>query len=525
MRLTVAVSRADTEWVPLPDHHLEALSGLQAAGLAGLSAPGAAREALAAIRRLTGAEAALLWLRDPWDPDLATRHASGAGAEPVRHLLVAEDPLLTRVVVDGPVRLDGYASAPERDPELARAGVASAAAVPIEAEGRCLGAVAALRVGDGPPLGADELAVLRLAASQLGLALATRAARSDHAGALRRAAQVAGAVVACGGALTLDGSLAAVVEGAREVADAPVAALILATPDGSVVRARAGLAADLLPEHALLAPLDEVFEPAHLARCLPLVHVDAPGLLARLQHGRRRGLAAGRVRFAVAVPIAVAGAVVGCLLVACDRPHPEPATFEPLVTLAASAGAALRRSRLLAELEQASAETVGVVAGALVAPGARHGLAGLALRVGREMRLGCDALRDLELAAELHELAGGPRGDELLAPDGTFSEDERAFLRQHAGVAERLLGGAPELSGAARALRSARERWDGSGGPDGLAHESIPLLARILRTCATWHALVDAGTGHDTALGRLRADAGRRLDPRVVEALDAALAA
>jgi GAF domain-containing protein len=405
--------------------------------------------------------------------------------------------------------------------------VQSAAAAPIESDGRCLGAVAALRLGGRQPLGEHELRVLRLAADQLGLALAARAARTDHAGALRRATLVAEAVVSCGGALTLDGSLASVVDGACQVADAPFAAVLAATPDGSLVRARAGRASDLLgADDDLLARLDEVFEPAHLARCLPLVHADAPRLLARLQPRRRgvRTLAVSRVRFAVAVPIAVGGAVVGCLLVGCDRPHPDPATFEPLVTLAASAGAALRRSRLLAELEQASAEAVGVLAAALVAPGARDGLAGLALEVGREMRLGPEALRDLELAAELHELAGGPRGDELLAADGSFSEDERAFLRQHAGVAERLLGGAPELSGAARALRSARERWDGSGGPDGLAHESIPLLARILRACATWHALVDAGAEHETALDRVRADAGRRLDPRVVEAL-AALAA
>jgi hypothetical protein len=334
-------------------------------------------------------------------------------------------------------------------------------------------------------------------------------------------------VVACGGALTLEGSLSAVVDGAGRIAGGPFAAILLAASEGTLVPARAGTAADLLgADGALLARLDEVFDPAHLARCLPLVHADAPRLLARLQRRRAvRAQAAGRVRFAIAVPLAVGGAVVGCLLVGCDRPHPDPAVFEPLVALAASAGAALRRFRLLAELEQASAEAVGALAGALVEPGARDGLAGLAVQVGREMKLEADALRDLELAAELHELSGGPRGDELLAADGSFTADERAYLRQHAGVAERLLGGAPALSGAARALHSARERWDGSGGPDGLAHESIPLLARILRACATWHALVDAGSCPQTALVRLRAEAGRRLDPRVVDAVGAALAA
>ena len=252
----------------------------------------------------------------------------------------------------------------------------SAAAAPIESEDRCLGAVAALRLGEGQPLGEHELAVLRLAADQLGLALAARAARADHAGALRRATLVAEAVVSCGGALTLDGSLASVVDGACEVADAPFAAVLVATPDGSLVRARAGRAASLLgADDDLLARLDEVFEPAHLARCLPLVHTDAPRLLARLQPGRRgvRGLAASRVRFAVAVPIAVGGAVVGCLLVGCDRPHPDPATFEPLVTLAASAGAALRRAYARRPALLARDARRQLDAGHDVEPGIEHG--------------------------------------------------------------------------------------------------------------------------------------------------------
>jgi HD-GYP domain-containing protein (c-di-GMP phosphodiesterase class II) len=71
-------------------------------------------------------------------------------------------------------------------------------------------------------------------------------------------------------------------------------------------------------------------------------------------------------------------------------------------------------------------------------------------------------------------------------------------------------------------VRSHHERWDGTGYPDGLAGEAIPLESRIIACCDTWNAMrtdrsYREALSHDAALAELHAAAGSQLDPRIVE--------
>ncbi|HWT25075.1 MAG TPA: HD domain-containing phosphohydrolase, partial [Solirubrobacteraceae bacterium] len=100
---------------------------------------------------------------------------------------------------------------------------------------------------------------------------------------------------------------------------------------------------------------------------------------------------------------------------------------------------------------------------------------------GRRLGMDEDGLRDLALAAVL------VRTDLVDEPPGA---GRTAFDRAHA------------------LLRHAGERWDGTGAPDGLARDAIPLGARVLAACA------DGVTSAD-----LRAGAGTRFDPAVVDAV------
>ncbi|MEX2101949.1 MAG: HD domain-containing phosphohydrolase, partial [Actinomycetota bacterium] len=81
----------------------------------------------------------------------------------------------------------------------------------------------------------------------------------------------------------------------------------------------------------------------------------------------------------------------------------------------------------------------------------------------------------------------------------------------------------------AELIRHHHERWDGSGYPDGLAADSIPLGARIVAVCDAYHAMLSPDRAYGKprtrkeALDELRRCAGSQFDPEVVEALCALL--
>ena len=96
------------------------------------------------------------------------------------------------------------------------------------------------------------------------------------------------------------------------------------------------------------------------------------------------------------------------------------------------------------------------------------------------------------------------------------------LVRGHTLVGERILNAAPALVPVAKLVRASHERWDGRGYPDGLAGEDIPLGARIISVCDSFHAMTSVRAYRDPvsveeALSELRQCAGAQFDPRIVE--------
>ena len=124
----------------------------------------------------------------------------------------------------------------------------------------------------------------------------------------------------------------------------------------------------------------------------------------------------------------------------------------------------------------------------------------------------------------LHDVGKIAIPDEILSRRGPLSDEEWAFVRDHTVVGERILRGIPFLQSAASAVRSAHERWDGEGYPDGLARRRDPAAVadRVrLRHLGRDDVRPALPGGADARRGR--APAGRRgghqLDPQVVSAL------
>jgi response regulator RpfG family c-di-GMP phosphodiesterase len=149
---------------------------------------------------------------------------------------------------------------------------------------------------------------------------------------------------------------------------------------------------------------------------------------------------------------------------------------------------------------------------------------------GTARRLGLDdsAIEQIRLGGELHDIGKiGTREAVLLKP-GLLTDDERHQICEHPVLGERMLAPlARESPGVLRVVRSHHERLDGSGFPDHLLGDTIPLEARIVAVADAFDAMTSerpyrAPRTPVDALNELNHVAGSQLDPDVVEAFVAA---
>jgi two-component system cell cycle response regulator len=152
------------------------------------------------------------------------------------------------------------------------------------------------------------------------------------------------------------------------------------------------------------------------------------------------------------------------------------------------------------------------------------GVASLAVETGRMLGLRRDELDELSKAAELHDLGKLAVPDEILHKTGPLDEREWEFIHQHTLVGERILRASPAYQNVATIVRSSHERWNGSGYPDGLAREEIPLASRIVCACDAYDAMMSdrpyrPAMTPDEAQRELERSAGTIFDPAVVRTL------
>jgi len=146
-----------------------------------------------------------------------------------------------------------------------------------------------------------------------------------------------------------------------------------------------------------------------------------------------------------------------------------------------------------------------------------------AISLARRLRLDREEIDDIALASELQKIGLLAVPDAVLEKD-RLDEAERAMVRSHTAAGARIVGAAPGLAGVARLLRSSAEHFDGSGYPDGLSGEDVPLGARLIAVAVAFAAMTERQAHRepiapDEALNELRRHSGTQFDPHIVEAL------
>jgi HD-GYP domain-containing protein (c-di-GMP phosphodiesterase class II) len=127
---------------------------------------------------------------------------------------------------------------------------------------------------------------------------------------------------------------------------------------------------------------------------------------------------------------------------------------------------------------------------------------------------------DVAYGFYLHDIGKVGVPEQVLGKPGPLDEDEWRLMREHPAIGARIIEPIRFLTGAMEIVRSHHERWDGSGYPDGLAAEQIPLTARIFALADSFDAMTSdrpyrRAMPVEAALDEIRRGAGTQFDPQV----------
>ena len=184
-------------------------------------------------------------------------------------------------------------------------------------------------------------------------------------------------------------------------------------------------------------------------------------------------------------------------------------------------------------LEESHLSVIGALIGALEAKENSRATSAartmtLAVAVGERLSCSEDEIAALKLGALFHDIGTIGVPETVLRKPGALDEREWQEVRAHSSIGANLLSNVPMLGRVRPIVLSHHERYDGTGYPQGLREDQIPLAAQIIAVADAFSAMTDgrpyrAAMSQADAVKELRANAGTQFNPVVVEAFIATL--
>ena len=230
---------------------------------------------------------------------------------------------------------------------------------------------------------------------------------------------------------------------------------------------------------------------------------------------------------AVVVPVVLRKNFNGVMLVANKDGDFDRDDADAIISVGSHAAVAVEDARLRRELQRAYLGTVSALADAMEAKDAYtqghcDQVAHLARLTAERLRLSDDDRAVVAYAALLHDIGKIGVSDGILNKPGALLPAERDLVRSHVRIGHDLIRHVPALTVVADAVLHHHEWYDGTGYPDGLQGEQIPIAARIVGVVDSYGAMVTRRSykeafGEDYARAELRRCAGSQFDPQIVE--------
>jgi diguanylate cyclase (GGDEF)-like protein/putative nucleotidyltransferase with HDIG domain len=152
-------------------------------------------------------------------------------------------------------------------------------------------------------------------------------------------------------------------------------------------------------------------------------------------------------------------------------------------------------------------------------------VAALAGAIAEQLGFSARAMSILTRAAELHDVGKVAIPFSILEKPGPLNGEEWKLMRRHPIIGANILNAAPALAPVAEIVHAAHERFDGTGYPNGIGGEDIPLASRIVFVCDAFDAMTSdrayrKALSERQALAEIRRAAGTQFDPEVVDVLE-----